>query len=128
LVILGALVVLAALRLRSAFNVGPERRQASTQGQMRLPLRQFDLRIRDAKLLGPTVLKVNQFEELELHVTSDEADHFHLHGYELHLELTADNTATLRFVASHAGRFTFELHRADVELGALEVYPGNSVP
>jgi hypothetical protein len=31
--------------------------------------------------------------------------------------------ATLHFVADQTGRFTFELHGAGIELGALEVYP-----
>lgn len=82
-----------------------------------------DLRIDRGRLKGPSLIKVKQDDTVVLRVTSDSADEFHLHGYDLLLPLYPGRPAELRFVASHSGRFTFELHREDLELGALEVYP-----
>jgi plastocyanin len=75
------------------------------------------------RVSGPAVIKVQQGDEVTLHITSDAADEFHLHGYNLLVHLAPNRTATLHFLAKLAGRFTFELHKADVELGAIEVYP-----
>jgi plastocyanin len=75
------------------------------------------------RVSGPAVVKVQQGDEVTLHITSDAADEFHLHGYNLLVHLAPNRTATLHFAAKLAGRFTFELHKADVELGAVEVYP-----
>jgi plastocyanin len=75
------------------------------------------------RVSGPAVIKVQQGDEVTLHITSDAADEFHLHGYNLLVHLAPERTATLHFAAKLAGRFTFELHKADVELGAVEVYP-----
>lgn len=75
------------------------------------------------RVSGPAVIKVQQGDEVTLRITSDTADEFHLHGYNLLVHLAPNRTATLHFAAKLAGRFTFELHKADVELGAVEVYP-----
>jgi heme/copper-type cytochrome/quinol oxidase subunit 2 len=75
------------------------------------------------RVSGPAVIKVQQGDEVTLHITSDAADEFHLHGYNLLMHLAPNRTATLHFAAKLAGRFTFELHKADVELGAVEVFP-----
>jgi hypothetical protein len=72
---------------------------------------------------GPNVLKVKKDDRVRLSLTSDVADELHLHGYNLHLHLSPGRRTTLEFVAKKTGRFTFELHHADVELGAIEVYP-----
>jgi heme/copper-type cytochrome/quinol oxidase subunit 2 len=78
---------------------------------------------RGMRVSGPAVLKVNQGDEVTLHITTDTADEFHLHGYNLFLQLSPNNTATLHLIAKLTGRFTYELHKSGVELGALEVYP-----
>jgi hypothetical protein len=84
----------------------------------------IDLVVRHARLVsGPRVSKVSQGDTVVLHVTVDAADELHLHGYDLHALLRPNETATLRFVAAHSGRFDYELHRAHLELGAIEVYP-----
>jgi heme/copper-type cytochrome/quinol oxidase subunit 2 len=72
---------------------------------------------------GPNVVHVKVGDHVVLHVTSDAADELHLHGYNLHLRLQPHVMATLAFEATRAGRYPYELHRADLELGALEVYP-----
>jgi plastocyanin len=84
----------------------------------------FDIVVqRGKRVKGPAVLKVSQGDEVTLHITADSADEFHLHGYNLIVQLLPNITATMHVVAKLSGRFTYELHKSDLELGALEVYP-----
>jgi heme/copper-type cytochrome/quinol oxidase subunit 2 len=71
----------------------------------------------------PGVIKVVQGDVVTLRLNSDTADEFHLHGYNLHANLAPGVPITLEFTAKLSGRFPFELHKSDLELGALEVYP-----
>jgi hypothetical protein len=75
------------------------------------------------RVSGPELIRVHAGEPLVLEVTSDQADELHLHGYDLHLKLLPGQPGRLGFTASLSGRFDFELHRADLELGVLEVLP-----
>ena len=72
---------------------------------------------------GPKVLKVTEGANVTINVDSDANDEMHLHGYDLHLPIHANAISSLTFAAVHSGRFTFELHHAHLELGAIEVYP-----
>jgi len=84
----------------------------------------FDIVVNGGRLISKRrVLVVHRNDEVTLHITSDVADQFHLHGYNMLVELKPGSTTTLRFKANLTGRFTYELHKADLELGALEVYP-----
>lgn len=71
----------------------------------------------------PAVLKVRQGDDVKFRITSDVADEFHLHGYDLHVPVSPERSAVLEFTAKLTGRFTYELHKARLDLGALEVYP-----
>jgi hypothetical protein len=82
-----------------------------------------DLNIVHGVLKGPRVIKVAEGDTVSWRVTCDAPEEFHLHGYDMHLSLQAGKPQKLTFVASHTGRFPIELHRADVELAVLEVYP-----
>jgi len=91
---------------------------ASTEPQV------LELAVRRGQLVsGPTVIQVHKGDEVIIHLTSDAADELHLHGYDLHLTTRPNEKATLRFSAMRTGRFGYELHHANAELGALEVYP-----
>ena len=84
----------------------------------------FELVIADGKLQsGPRLIQLQQGEAVALKVTSDRNDELHLHGYDLHAHLQAHTPATLSFKADRSGRFEYELHQAQVELGVLEVQP-----
>ena len=72
---------------------------------------------------GQPVVRLKKGDPVVLRVTSDVADELHLHGYNLHLRLKPGQTATLEFAAKKTGRFTYELHHAELELGVLEIYP-----
>ena len=84
----------------------------------------FELVVSKGKRVsGPAVIQVREGDEVELQVTSDHADELHLHGYDLHLSLKANEPALLSFKAEHSGRFDYELHHVHADLGALEVQP-----
>lgn len=75
------------------------------------------------RVSGPELIQVHAGDAVTLEVTSDQADELHLHGYDLHLKLLPGEPGRLSFTASHSGRFDYELHHAQLELGALEVLP-----
>jgi hypothetical protein len=84
----------------------------------------FDIVVQRGKRVSePAILKVRKGDEITLRITTDSAEEFHLHGYNLHVQLTPERMATLQFTAKLTGRFVYELHRSGLELGALEVYP-----
>lgn len=84
----------------------------------------FELTIRGGKLSsGPAVFQVHQGERVTLNIRSDSRDELHLHGYDLHAQISPEQPVSLQFTADRTGRFGFELHKAHAELGALEVYP-----
>ena len=84
----------------------------------------FELAIKGGRLVsGQAVLQVHEGEQVTLHIRSDSSDELHLHGYDLHARIRPGETASLQFTADRTGRFGIELHRANTELGALEVYP-----
>lgn len=72
---------------------------------------------------GPGDLKVGQGDRVTVRVHSDGADELHLHGYDLEAPIRAGETGELSFTADRSGRFPLELHKAHLELGALEVQP-----
>jgi len=86
-------------------------------------VREFTFEIASGAVRGPAQLIVGQGERVTLRVRSDAADELHLHGYDISVPLPAGEEVVLKFVASNAGRFELELHRAHLELGALEVHP-----
>jgi hypothetical protein len=84
----------------------------------------FDLVVKNGRLAsGRSVMQVHQGDHVVLRISSNASDELHLHGYDLHAQITPQETAVLDFSANRTGRFTLELHQANTELGALEVYP-----
>lgn len=75
------------------------------------------------RVSGPGLIQVRAGDAVTLEVISDQPDELHLHGYDLHLKLLPGEPGRLSFTASHSGRFDYELHHAQLELGALEVLP-----
>lgn len=56
-------------------------------------------------------------------VTSDVADHVHLHGYDVFRDVAAGGTARIRFRATLPGRFEVELEDRGVQIADLTVQP-----
>lgn len=86
--------------------------------------REFNLQIVGGELT-PRLEKLTAYEgqNLVFKVTSDTADELHIHGYDQSLELQPNEAAELEFKADKTGRFEVELHKADLQLTALEVQP-----
>jgi hypothetical protein len=60
-------------------------------------------------------------EKVDLVVHSDVADEVHLHGYDLHKDVEAGGTATIRFTADTAGVFEAELESRKLQILELTV-------
>ncbi len=98
--------------------------ESTSSAQVETSSKIFDLVIKNKKLVtGPDTLKVTEGDEVTINITSDEAEEFHLHGYDKSVDLEASKEAQLTFSASLTGRFPFELEKSKTEIGALEVSP-----
>ena len=87
-------------------------------------VQQIALVVKDGKLVsGPKVVRLKRDDQVNLSITSDRADEVHVHGYDLQAKLAANQTTSLEFVAKRTGRFAIELHKSNVELSVLEIYP-----
>jgi hypothetical protein len=103
---------------------GADQQQAAIPAPAKAQPLSFDIVVRQGRRVsGPELIQVHVGENLILRVTSDRDDELHLHGYDLHLHLRAGEPGALAFQAVHSGHFDYELHHAQLELGALEVQP-----
>jgi heme/copper-type cytochrome/quinol oxidase subunit 2 len=66
---------------------------------------------------------VKQGDRVEIVVTSDVADHVHLHGYDIMRDVAPGKTARIRFRANVPGRFEVELEDRGVQIADLTVKP-----
>ncbi|SNR80937.1 hypothetical protein [Actinomadura mexicana] len=66
-------------------------------------------------------VKVPRGATVEITVTGDTADEFHLHGYDRELELRPGRAATLRFTADTPGVFEAELHHSGARVLEIQV-------
>lgn len=84
----------------------------------------FNIRIEDKRIVeGDALLRADEGDTVTINLTSDEAEEFHLHGYDRSVDLVPDTRESLVFVADASGRFPFELELSKTELGAIEVSP-----
>jgi len=84
----------------------------------------FEMVIQNGQLIsGQNILKVNQGDEINIKITSNESDEFHIHGYDKSLSLQPGIQSEQKFKADISGRFEFELEKSGTELGVLEVAP-----
>ena len=66
---------------------------------------------------------VQKGDRVVLVVTSDVADHVHLHGYDIMQNVAAGGTARIRFRATLPGRFEVELEDRGAQIADLTVEP-----
>ena len=64
---------------------------------------------------------VQKGDRVVLVVTSDVADHVHLHGYDIMRDVAAGGTARIRFRATLPGRFEVELEDRGAQIADLTV-------
>lgn len=98
---------------------------ARSSGRAYVPVtREFTLQVVQRKVVpGPTLLTARQGDTVVIHITCDEAEELHLHGYDRAIDLAPGVEETLTVVANMSGHFPFELEHSKTELGALEVTP-----
>ena len=101
----------------------PGARQPTKPAQATAPVL-VELVVRGQTLVsGPDTIRLRQGDEITIRVTADVAEEFHLHGYDLKLDLEPGKPAEMNLVADRSGRFEYELEHSRLELGALEVLP-----
>ncbi|KAB2349069.1 cupredoxin domain-containing protein [Actinomadura rudentiformis] len=66
-------------------------------------------------------VKVRRGATVRITVTTDEADEFHLHGYDRTLKLSPGRPGTLDVVADKTGVFEAELHHSGARVFELQV-------
>jgi hypothetical protein len=66
---------------------------------------------------------VDQGDRVALVVTSDVADHVHVHGYDLFRDLVPGKRARMAFRARLTGRFVIELEDRHAQIAELTVNP-----
>lgn len=101
---------------------------AAEPAQPKAPKRvEVRIELRGGRLAsGPEVVRLMQGQTVALTVLSDRDDELHLHGYDIELQLLADQPATLVVDATRSGRFEYEIHSVHATVGALEVYPAGN--
>ena len=74
--------------------------------------KQFSFAIKQRKLdAADNVVRVVKGDTVELVFTGDEPTELHLHGYDIKLDLKANEPGKIQFTATIAGRFPLEVHR-----------------
>lgn len=90
------------------------------------PVKQFELHIQRGKvMIDAQTIRVSQGDQVELSWSSDKPVMLHLHGYNLHAEVTPHVPAVMQFKAHASGRFPVESHNVSdhSSLIYLEVHP-----
>ena len=82
----------------------------------------------DIVLVGGVVERVERFDvpldgAVRVSVTADVSDEIHLHGYDLHADVSPDTGAVLEFEATIPGVFEMELEGSGVLIGELQDAP-----
>jgi hypothetical protein len=83
----------------------------------------IEVTFRDGSVQGPMEFTLTQGERVRIIVHADVSDEVHLHGYDLHADVTPTQTAKIDFVADAAGVFECELEDAGTLLFRLEIAP-----
>lgn len=80
-----------------------------------------EVTVAGGKVRGPKVVEVEVGEKVSIAVTSDVADHVHVHGYDELVDVAPDERAVLRFTADIPGVWEVELEDAHKLLFELKV-------
>jgi FtsP/CotA-like multicopper oxidase with cupredoxin domain len=72
---------------------------------------------------GVKTITYNKGDTVDLTVKSDTADEIHIHGYDLHKDVTKGGSVHFTFPASIDGKFVVELENAGEQIASLQVEP-----
>ena len=89
-------------------------------------IKRFELHIHQGKvMIDEKTIRVAQGDHIELHWFSAKPIELHLHGYDIHIEVTSNSPAVMHFKAHASGRFPIESHGGSGHgsLIYLEVHP-----
>jgi len=78
---------------------------------------------RNGAVQGSTQFTASRGEPVTIVVRADVSDEVHLHGYDLHADVSPGEPGTIEFVADAAGVFECELEDAGTPLFRLEITP-----
>ena len=72
---------------------------------------ELNLEIHNRKLdLNPAVIKVNQGDKVTLRIAADEHGTFHLHGYDIEVEVGPGEAVLMELTSDAAGSFPITFH------------------
>jgi len=74
-------------------------------------LQSFSVELKGGKVKGDDTLKVQQGDEVQVRLTSDQPMVLHLHGYDIDAKVAPSTPGLLQFKANLAGRFPVHEHR-----------------
>ena len=72
---------------------------------------------------GVKTITYKKGDTVDLTVNSDTADEIHIHGYDLHKDVTKGGSVHFTFPASIDGKFVIELENAGEQIASLQVEP-----
>jgi hypothetical protein len=72
---------------------------------------------------GVKTITYNKGDTVDLTVKSDTADEIHIHGYDLHKDVTKGGSVHFTVPASIDGKFVIELEDAGEQIASLQVEP-----
>ena len=72
---------------------------------------------------GIKTITYKKGDTVDLTVKSDTADEIHIHGYDLHKDVTKGGSVHFTFPASIDGKFVVELENAGQQIASLQVEP-----
>ena len=72
---------------------------------------------------GIKTITYKKGDTVDLTVKSDSADEIHIHGYDLHKDVTKGGSVHFTFPASIDGKFVVELENAGQQIASLQVEP-----
>jgi len=72
---------------------------------------------------GIKKLNYTKGDQVRFRVNSDVSDEIHVHGYDLHKDVTAGGTVSFAFKGSIEGRFVVELEGHKEQIAELDVEP-----
>ena len=72
---------------------------------------------------GIKTITYKKGDTVDLTVKSDTADEIHIHGYDLHKDVTKGGSVHFTFPAKLDGKFVVELENAGQQIASLQVQP-----
>lgn len=79
--------------------------------------------VENGEVDGPAEFEVPQGDRVEIVVHADVTDEVHVHGYDIHGDVSPSEPSSIRFTADAPGVYEVELESAGLLLFALKVTP-----